>query len=145
MYPDGGPEGNDEPEVVSDLQCRLIPARAESLPGLRRVVAAWARRSGLAAARVDDLVLAVDEAAANVVEHAYPHPGGVLTVLARHRDDPTQVEVTVTDHGRWRPPPRDPGNRGRGLDLIRRLADDVEIRPSDHGTSVHMTWSLTTY
>lgn len=145
MHPDGGPQDNDELEVVRDLYCPSIPARAESLPGLRRLVAAWARRAGVAAAQVDDLVLAVDEAASNVVEHAYPQPGGVLTVLAQHRDDPARAEVTVTDHGHWQPPPRDPGSRGRGLDLIRRLADEVEILRTGHGTIVHMTWALPTF
>jgi anti-sigma regulatory factor (Ser/Thr protein kinase) len=79
------------------------------------------------------------------VEHAYRRAGGVLAVLARRLDDPARVEVTVTDHGRWQPPPEDSGNRGRGLALIRRLADDVDIRPGDHGTIVRMRWTVPTY
>ncbi|MFI2651630.1 phosphatase PAP2 family protein [Micromonospora fulviviridis] len=39
---------------------------------------------------------------------------------------------------RWRPPSHDPGNRGRGLTMIRGLIDDVEVRQSHDGTTVRM-------
>jgi anti-anti-sigma factor len=35
--------------------------------------------------------------------------------------------VCVEDFGVWRPPPEDRGHRGRGLELIRALARDVEV------------------
>ncbi|HEX4724615.1 MAG TPA: ATP-binding protein [Pseudonocardiaceae bacterium] len=142
MHPDGG-SGHDSHVAVNDLDWATTPARAESLPGLRRVVADWARHTSLDATQVDDLVLSLDEAAANVVEHAYSRRrGGVLAVLARSLDGPARVEVTVTDHGRWQPAPNDSGSRGWGIGLIRRLADDVEIRSSDFGTIVRMTWTV---
>src|SRR3712207_7713733 len=51
----------------------------------------------------------------------------------------SSVEVVVRDHGRWRPPPADSGSRGRGLALIRKLADGVEVEhPSDGGTAVRL-------
>ena len=51
------------------------------------------------------------------------------------------VVVEVTDTGTWRPPPADRGYRGRGLELISALAQDVEVvhgaaAPGGAGTSV---------
>jgi anti-anti-sigma factor len=45
--------------------------------------------------------------------------------------------VTVRDTGAWRPPPADPGFRGRGLQLIGRLAIDLDVRRRAEGTTVH--------
>ncbi|WIX76693.1 ATP-binding protein [Amycolatopsis carbonis] len=50
------------------------------------------------------------------------------------------VTVTVTDHGQWRPQPAPDPRRGRGLPLIHLLADHAEITPTDHGTTITMTW-----
>ncbi|WP_181784676.1 STAS domain-containing protein, partial [Pseudonocardia pini] len=38
--------------------------------------------------------------------------------------------------GTWRPVPADKGHRGRGLDLIRALGQEVEIRPGAAGTEI---------
>ena len=46
------------------------------------------------------------------------------------------MRVTVSDHGHWREK-RD-SDRGRGLDLIRGLMDEVEVIPGDDGTTVKM-------
>jgi Histidine kinase-like ATPase domain len=46
----------------------------------------------------------------------------------------------VTDRGSWREK-RD-SDRGRGLDLIRALLDDVEVTPGERGTVVRMTKRL---
>jgi anti-sigma regulatory factor (Ser/Thr protein kinase) len=46
------------------------------------------------------------------------------------------VAVTVTDHGRWRPVPEDPGHRGRGLALIRELSRRMQVSMSGQGTRV---------
>jgi anti-anti-sigma factor len=43
------------------------------------------------------------------------------------------VEVAIEDFGVWRPAPVDPGFRGRGLLLIRRLAEDVTFEPTPGG------------
>jgi anti-sigma regulatory factor (Ser/Thr protein kinase) len=48
--------------------------------------------------------------------------------------------VTVCDHGGWREK-RD-SDRGRGLDLIRALMDEVEVKPSETGTTVRISKRL---
>ena len=41
--------------------------------------------------------------------------------------------MRVEDFGQWRPVPADPGFRGRGLMLIRRLAEEVVVEPTPGG------------
>jgi two-component sensor histidine kinase len=47
-----------------------------------------------------------------------------------------EVVLTVRDHGRWRPA-RASHERGRGLRIIRALADDLDVRHDD-GTVVEL-------
>ncbi|HEX6353428.1 ATP-binding protein [Actinophytocola sp.] len=128
--------------AIEDLHCR-VPAWAGSLTRVRQALSDWATRLGLAARIVEDVVLAAYEALANVVEHAYRDTVvGLLDLCARADRARGTVTVTVTDYGRWRPPPSNRGTRGRGLRLIRGLATHAEIRPSQSGTTVTMTYPL---
>ena len=79
-----------------------------------------------------EIVMAVHEASANVVEHAYGPAGGTITITARYEDD--QVEVLVRDSGSWRGVSR--GDRGNGLKLMRGLMNDVIVDTSADGTVV---------
>jgi len=120
-----------------------VPAASERLHQLRQALMAWARRVGLAAEAVSDLVLATYEAMANVVDHAYRDcSSGLLNLHARADRTHRTVTVTVTDYGRWRPPQQGPTLRGRGLALIRGLAQHTEIRPGQDGTTVAMTYRM---
>lgn len=108
---------------------------------VRNEFAAWlGRRVELNAVRFSDVVLAVNEALANAAEFAYLKTRGVGTidVEAVQNSDAATLTVTVTDQGCWREP--DPGTRGRtrgrGIPLMRALADDVTIDTSQLGTTV---------
>jgi serine/threonine-protein kinase RsbW len=128
----GGPE---------PLKLRLA---ALSLPvqlaAVRGRMAAWAKAAGLGSDAVDDLVLATHEALANIADHAYPDGDGEAFVDAVSDDD--TVIVVVSDRGRWRTPAPDPGWRGRGLTIIRGLAEQVDVEHGDGGTTVVMRWAL---
>jgi PAS domain S-box-containing protein len=122
------------------LEVRLAadPAR---LGPLRRAVAAWAHEAGLGEDVLDDLQLALGEAATNAVEHAYgdtPPEGSEVAVRLDTRAD-GGVAAWVRDHGAWRDAPADPGHRGRGLVLIRALAADVVVEGGPGGTTVTFT------
>jgi len=120
-----------------------VPAATDQLSPLRCALTDWATRLGVAAHIVEDLVLATYEAMANVVEHAYRDRGSGALDLHAHADRVRgTVTVTVTDYGHWRPPPADRGARGRGLLLIRSLAEHAEIRPNHQGTTVSMTYRM---
>jgi serine/threonine-protein kinase RsbW len=106
------------PELL-DLVTEADPHRARQL---RIRLQGWLREVGVAAAVIEDFILAVYEALAYVVGHAYPldHPHPVMRLQARVDHD--ELGITVTDHGRWRMPPPKPGYRGRGLAVMRALA-----------------------
>jgi anti-sigma regulatory factor (Ser/Thr protein kinase) len=123
------------------------PASAESLGyetdlvPVRRLVESHARRSGLAAERVADLVLAASEIAANTLGHT--GSGGVLQMW----HDEAEIFCQVQDQG-WIADPlagrvrRPPDGRGHGLVLINQVCDLVEIRTGQGGTTVRMHMSL---
>lgn len=108
---------------------------------VRRHTAAWAAAAGLDPNMVDDLVLAVHEALANVADHAYPGGVGEACLDVVRRAD--QVVAVVRDRGRWRTPPADPGWRGRGMVIISGLAQSVDVRHDASGTTVEMRWKVT--
>jgi anti-sigma regulatory factor (Ser/Thr protein kinase) len=138
-----------------------IPARLEYLSTVRRLVEA-ALLPGWPAERVADVVLAVSEAAANAVE---AQPDGGAEIEVRCRFGAGEVEVEVEDHGPGldphavpgpvtaavaittgaaptAPPPGAPtpaaAERGRGLALMRSLADDLTVHGSNGGTRLRL-------
>ena len=81
-------------------------------------------------------MLSVNEAAANAVEHAYGPGRAEFAVHATAEAE--RVVVEVRDRGSWRPPRGVDG--GRGLLLMRELADVVELAHDDGGTRVTLEW-----
>ena len=141
-------EGSAIPDDTVVLVARLMPPPLEitvdadptRLAPLRRTVDAWCHACGLGPDAHSDLQLTVGEAVTNAIEHAYltgPVPGwsAVVDVTLALRADGA-VAVEVTDHGAWKQPPIDPGYRGRGIALIRELAEEVSVEPSSDGTVV---------
>jgi anti-sigma regulatory factor (Ser/Thr protein kinase) len=126
------PEG----EAVSELVFGL-----GDLPVVRRVVESAAIGSGLGAARVGEIVLAVNEIATNAVTH------GRQPVTLRVWKGEGEIRFEVTDAGegirdvlagQLRPPTQGVG--GRGLWLTRLLSDAVEIRNGNGCTvAIHAT------
>ena len=113
-----------------------LPAHPAQLAVVRRTVRRWAASAGLGDDLSDDLLLAMGEAAANAVEHAYRDgaSGDWYYEVARRGDG--SLDVLVQDWGSWRPPPADPGFRGRGVEFVRHLADEVSFERGVTGTTV---------
>jgi anti-sigma regulatory factor (Ser/Thr protein kinase) len=111
-----------------------------TLPGLRRHLMSWLRRcAGEEVGRqADDVVLACWEAMANVLDHAYRGRPGQIDVRARIDDD--VLIVTIADQGRWEALEERQADRGRGLRLIQALVDGLDLRSTDDGTVVTLTW-----
>ena len=113
-----------------------IPAEVEELQSIRQALGTWLDGQGAPAEVGAEVALAVHEAAANAVEHAYPRGSGELIVRARQDDG--RLVVIVEDEGEWRAPSRT-NQRGRGLALMHGLMDDVEIVPSEAGSGTRVT------
>lgn len=109
-----------------------VPATAERVPQVRRAVVAFAGVHGADDALAGRIALAVTEAVANVVVHAYdPETGdGLVHVVADVDDD--ALEVVVADDGAGFRPGRSPG-LGAGLGIIADLSDDFAIAQRSHG------------
>jgi anti-sigma regulatory factor (Ser/Thr protein kinase) len=110
-----------------------LPARPASLAAMRRAVAQWLRLAGAREDEIYEVLVACGEACANAVAHAHPALSD-SSFEVRAAQEGSEVEITVRDTGRWRPP-ADEG-RGRGLAVMRELMDEVEIEPSEKGTTV---------
>lgn len=118
-----------------------LAAVPQSLVELRHGLRRWLEQPHVPAAVVDDLLLAVTEAATNAIEHGHDGTGhGTVTVTASITRG--QVWLTVADAGTWRPPTPQPTHHGRGLPIVRTVMDETEIHPSSRGTRVSMTRSL---
>jgi PAS domain S-box-containing protein len=115
---------------------------ADHLADLRHQLATWLHDGGVSDERVADIVLAVNEACANSIEHGYRgrKPG---KIRLKGENDGACVRLEVTDKGSWKPAATDPGNRGRGLVLIRAVSDWLEMDCTPKGTTVIMSFSLT--
>ena len=103
-------------------------------------------------ARVDgaacfDLQLAIEEACANVMEHAYAGQGGAFTLT--FQTSGRDVVITLRDHGRpFNPtaigftdldrPLQDRPVGGMGLHLMHRLMDEVRFSFDYHGNTLVM-------
>lgn len=110
---------------------RSWPAEASQLGLIRRELLAWLVPLGLTSEETDDVVLAVDEAAANVVRHAYL-PGEAGTVELTLWTETDALCVEVTDHGAWRENDR----AGRGIGLMHHMVDTVLIHFDQRGSRV---------
>ncbi len=120
-------------EFRSDLR-QLAAVRA-----LVRDVCGRAWGEGVAEERVLQLELAVDEAVANVIRHAYEGRGDRPFEVAV-TGEPRQVRVCVYHRGRpfdpaAVPPPSFDGSRegGFGLYIIRQAVDEFEYFQDDRG------------
>jgi serine/threonine-protein kinase RsbW len=124
---------------------RSWPADAAQLVVIRRELTSWLAPLNLTEAETVDVVLAVDEAAANAVLHAYgpDEQEGVveLTLWTEHGRGGTTLSIEVVDHGQWRPPAEPtpmgaPGRGGRGIPMMSRTAESVLIHHDERGSRV---------
>jgi serine/threonine-protein kinase RsbW len=127
-----------------------VPSSTENLSLIREFVTAVGRQAQLEEPEISNLELAVDEACANVIEHAYGHDI-TKEVVVRAKFDDESLRISVIDEGRG----FDPANVGQdsveqliharqsgglGIRLIKKLMDEVsyEIMPGQKN-ELHMT------
>jgi anti-sigma regulatory factor (Ser/Thr protein kinase)/putative methionine-R-sulfoxide reductase with GAF domain len=119
--------------VPAELHLRL-PAQPKTLAHVRRVLRRWLVNRGADEVDVAEVTIAVSEACANAIEHAYSPAPASFELDATGANG--EVTVAIRDGGRWRPPRG--SNRGRGLSIMVAAMDDVQIDRTDTGTQVIM-------
>ncbi len=133
-----------------DSRTRFAPtnvlADAACAAQMRQEFSVWLKRHfALDATKVSDVVLAVNEALANAAEFAYSTASrpGAMNLLAAYDSYTAVLSVTVTDEGAWRiaDSEKKSMSRGRGIPLMRALADRATIDSTPAGTRVCLEWN----
>jgi serine/threonine-protein kinase RsbW len=111
----------------------FLPRDSASVPMARRVLSTTLAMAGVTDECRTDILLALAEACANAVAHATPADSYEVTV----RIDDAECQIEVVDAGAGfdhsaRLPDEVPvlADSGRGLHIIRSLADDFDLRPN---------------
>jgi anti-sigma regulatory factor (Ser/Thr protein kinase) len=126
--------GNDDCSRPTDFQVE-VPATADQLANIRAQLFSWLERLGVPNSEAMDIVLAVNEACSNCIEHAYRDiDTGVIQVGAALESG--RIVVCVADFGFWRTPSDEPTTRGRGLPIMEAMSDDVSLASGTSGTTV---------
>jgi anti-sigma regulatory factor (Ser/Thr protein kinase) len=112
-----------------------LPAAPASVAAARRLLRRFA---GDLEVDLDAVELAVSEAVANAVVHAYGDGNGTVELQAAAA--PYELEVVVRDHGRGLDGNGGNGGAGFGLPIIRRLARHVEFADAGPGVALTMTF-----
>jgi serine/threonine-protein kinase RsbW len=123
------------------MRTSKFPAEFQYLDEIRAFVGEVARAGGFSDKEIYSIQLAADEAASNIIEHAYQGiPNGELEIRCGVKGD--TLTVVLRDRGR----PFDPGKvrppdikadlaqrqiGGLGIYLMRRLMDDVRYEQLD--------------
>ena len=126
-----------------------VPSSTENLVLIREFVSTIGAQAGLEDADIGKLELAVDEACANVIEHAYGHDITKEVIVRATFDDET-LRIDVEDTGRGFDPQSVPSEElerlvqarksgGLGMRLMKSLMDEVhyEIAPGEKN-ELHM-------
>ena len=113
-----------------------VPSSTENLALIREFVATIGAQAGLAEIEIANLELAVDEACANVIEHAYGHDATKeVTVSANFDGD--SITFVIVDAGKGFDPAQinqeelesliaKRKDGGLGMRLIKTLMDEVQ-------------------
>lgn len=129
-------DGDSSP--AGDLYAVTLSGDPAQIPKVRHGIREFAVRSGFGE-RASDLALVLDELLANAMEH------GRTPVAVRSWNDGRLV-ITVADSGdgfdfasvvRSHPPVM-LGRRGRGLWIVRQVADHVEVESGPAGTTIRV-------
>ena len=113
-----------------------LPAAPASVAAARRLLRRFA---GALEVDLDAVELAVSEAVANAVAHAYENGDGTVELAAAAA--PYELQVLVRDHGcGMTGGDGDGGGAGFGLPIIRRLARHVEVADAAPGVALKMTF-----
>jgi anti-sigma regulatory factor (Ser/Thr protein kinase) len=110
------------------------PAELPQLPSIRQAVQSWLRPLALNDSEAADVVQAVNEAATNVIQHAY-QPDKPGTVELTLWPEPGALYIEIIDHGSWQPP-QEASPPGRGFLLMQGMVESVLIHFDARGSRV---------
>ncbi|MDR7167456.1 anti-sigma regulatory factor (Ser/Thr protein kinase) [Nocardia kruczakiae] len=120
-----------------------FPARADRLHVVRRALRDWLQSLSIGSVQASDVILAVIEACTNSVEHGHRGDGGRIRLLGERWQG--CLHIVVADTGRWKSASdSETSDRGRGMQIIRRVAAQLTIDTHRDGTIVHFAVPIAT-
>jgi anti-sigma regulatory factor (Ser/Thr protein kinase) len=140
VTPDLGVETEDNDNRLANIQAALQssqPAEPIEAGLLRQLASGWVRQHDELRTRHDDIVLAIGEAAANSIVHAYPDGRGQVRLACEIRR--SHAQFRVRDWGTSGLPRPDPDSRGTAL--MHTLTDNVRIDHLSDGTEVVLSYN----
>ena len=141
------PDGFDDDVAIVVYRRPPAPLRIEvlatpdQLSDIRAHLGSWLRATGIPDDLAGDIVLVVNEACTNSIEHGYRgRVAGrmVVDVAAKGRG----IRIRIADFGSWKLPDVNPRLRGRGVPLMRAVSGDVTLDGTSTGTVVTMNFEL---
>jgi len=123
-----------QPVASRRLALELQP-EPQALAPMRAELRSWLQGAGASDEEVFDILVAVNEACSNAVEHPLGVEKASVTLEAEMTNG--EVSILIRDKGSWRPP-GPPGERGRGFEFMQALMENVDVTRSDTGTVVRL-------
>jgi serine/threonine-protein kinase RsbW len=121
---------------MASVNQRALPT---AVPAIRAALSNFLDGVDVLPAQLADIQLAVTEAVANVVRHAYPDEPGQIRCDAVA--DNGTITITVSDWGcPFTAPTTDPG-LGLGMLIMHSLAAQVTVRQVDGAKRVELTFA----
>ena len=120
-----------------------LPAELSRLPEVRAFAERSALEYGFAADVAFQIKSAASEAVANAIEHGSAGPEDEVALEAV--DEGGAFVLYVRDRGSFRPRVSrgtDLPERGRGLQFLGQMMDEVDVRPGRDGTEVRLAKRL---
>lgn len=118
-----------------------VLATPDQLSGIRGQITTWLQATGIPDELAGDIVLVVNEACTNSIEHAYRATApGRMVVCAEAKG--RGICIRIIDFGSWKLPDANPRTRGRGVPLMRAVSGDVLLEGTSTGTTVTMNFEL---
>lgn len=125
-----------------------VPAQIDHLGDLRNFVTKAGRKHSFPATVVNAFKLCIDEAATNIIKHAYRDWEGMITLRVIVKKN--SMTVILIDQGKYFDPSRvdDPDlNRyvdigkkgGLGIFIMRKLLDEIDYQHTEEGNELRLT------
>ncbi|MCH8872584.1 SpoIIE family protein phosphatase, partial [candidate division KSB1 bacterium] len=127
-----------------------VPAHIDYLGDLRDFVVRIGRKHGFSSKHINAFKLSVDEAATNIIRHAYRESDdqGLITIRAVVKKN--SLTLSLIDQGTYFDPKRvknpdlnryvDIGKKGGlGIFIMRKLMDEIDYRKTEEGNELRIT------